>query len=50
VPGASAPATFELDVFDLPTNKNNARAIRFCETYGFRCSGEDVNPTFGKPV
>jgi putative acetyltransferase len=35
---------------DLLVNKDNARAIRFYEKHGFRYSGEDVNPTSGKPV
>jgi putative acetyltransferase len=35
---------------DLLVNKDNARAIRFYEKHGFVYSGEDVNPTSGKPV
>jgi putative acetyltransferase len=35
---------------DLLVNKDNARAIRFYEKHGFAYSGEDINPTSGKPV
>ncbi|HWM81206.1 MAG TPA: GNAT family N-acetyltransferase [Pseudolabrys sp.] len=35
---------------DLLVNKDNARAIRFYEKYGFRYAGEDVNPVSGRPV
>ena len=34
----------------LLVNKDNARAIRFYERNGFVHSGEDVNPTSGRPV
>jgi putative acetyltransferase len=34
----------------LLVNKDNARAIRFYERNGFVYSGEDVNPTSGRPV
>ncbi len=35
---------------ELLVNKDNARAIRFYEKYGFVYSGEDKNPVSGKPV
>lgn len=34
----------------LLVNTDNARAIRFYERNGFAQTGEDVNPTSGKPV
>ena len=34
----------------LLVNTDNARAIRFYERNGFVASGEDVNPTSGRPV
>jgi putative acetyltransferase len=34
----------------LRVNKDNARAIRFYERNGFLHTGEDVNPTSGRPV
>jgi putative acetyltransferase len=35
---------------DLLVNKDNSRAIRFYEKHGFRLTGDDVNPTSGRPV
>ena len=35
---------------DLLVNKDNARAIRFYEKYGFVYAGDDKNPVSGKPV
>ncbi|HET7850474.1 MAG TPA: GNAT family N-acetyltransferase [Pseudolabrys sp.] len=35
---------------DLMVNKDNARAIRFYEKYGFRYAGEDKNPVSGRSV
>jgi putative acetyltransferase len=34
----------------LLVNKDNARAIRFYERNGFAQTGQDVNPTSGRPV
>ena len=35
---------------ELLVNKDNARAIRFYEKYGFTYVGEDTNPISGLPV
>jgi putative acetyltransferase len=35
---------------DLLVNKDNARAIRFYEKYGFKYAGEDKNPVSGIAV
>jgi putative acetyltransferase len=35
---------------DLLVNKDNSRAIRFYEKYGFVYAGEDKNPVSGLPV
>jgi putative acetyltransferase len=35
---------------DLHVNRDNARAIRFYEKYGFTIGGEEANPRSGAPV
>ena len=44
------PSAFHRSGLELLVNKDNARAIRFYEKYGFVYSGEDKNPVSGKPV